>query len=198
MWLKAQTELVLCQKKRDEELALLSLKEDQRDVLSRKLQEIEHEVEGANLKVKAIQREIEHVHEDIKRLNSELGTAINEEEKLNSANYVAETEALSSVEQMETLIRGMETKLTSLKDEKAEAAGCLVEVEEQILLWQRKLAMQTALLENVQKNLHKDNDGELAVLENECHKMYLTLQGLTKLQASLLSQLEQGVNIRGA
>lgn len=198
MWLKAQTELVLCQKKRDEELALLSLKEDQRDVLSRKLQEIEHEVEGANLKVKAIQREIEHVHEDIKRLNSELGTAINEEEKLNSANYVAETEALSSVEQMETLIRGMETKLTSLKDEKAEAAGCLVEVEEQILLWQRKLAMQTALLENVQKNLHKDNDGELAVLENECHKMYLTLQGLTKLQASLLSQLEQGVNIRGS
>ncbi|TNJ28583.1 Coiled-coil protein [Giardia muris] len=195
-WLRAQTELVMCQKRREEEYELLNTKEDQRDVLLRKLREEEYKVESTELKIKAIQREIDHTHADISRLNAELGDAIQQEEKLNSENFVNEADALSSVENMEQVINGLEEKLERLKGEKAEAAGCLIEVEEQIQLWQRKIEIQSALLENVQSNMHKDSDGELAQLENECHKMFLRIEGLRKLQNNLLQALSQGVNLR--
>lgn len=196
IWLRIQGDLVAHENILRNDLAEITTMAKQKEVLLRQGKDLEYDIECAKLKVQAVLKETEQVHVDIQRMSAEIARKAQECDALNSSNFVTETETAGKFEALRKEVVALEQRLDALRSEKTKAASCLVEVEEQVQLWQRKISIQGELLDNVRRNLNSDGDGELAQLERANHQMGLQLAGLKHMQQDIVHQMEQAATLR--
>ncbi|KAH0570210.1 hypothetical protein SS50377_28185 [Spironucleus salmonicida] len=195
-WLRAQTDLVTLSSNYRKELEEIEEKEAQRDLLDRKLKDLEYEKQSNVLKINAINRDIEFLHKDISNMNSKIAEYGKKMVKQNENNYDSETTCIEKIDHIADEVITFQKNLDLAKEEKADCSAQLIEVEEQIMLWQRKINIQYQLMKSVMDNCNSNSGGEISVLEGEIHSLQNDIQLLTKEQKNLVNQLQRGIDIR--
>lgn len=81
---------------------------------------------------------------------------------MNEVNFDAEINAQELVDGSIDTIENSQKQLMDYKQEKADIAASLVEIEEQAMLWQRKINIQYMLMKNIKDNCSLAEGGEIA------------------------------------
>eukprot|EP00951_Prasinocladus_malaysianus_P050506 scaffold681095_cov97-Prasinocladus_malaysianus.AAC.1 len=66
----------------------------------------------------------------------------------------------------------------------------MLEIERQIMLWERKIQLQKEMLEALDPTVGEDVIG---AMEKEIHRMELRYSELMRLQEKLVSEMERGI-----
>lgn len=80
-----------------------------------------------------------------------------------------------------------------MQNRKKDIMAEIVEVERQIMLWERKIQLQREMMEAVDPSVGEDVVG---AMQKEIHRMELRYSELMRLQEKLVGEMERGISKR--
>ncbi|CAL6096044.1 Conserved_hypothetical protein [Hexamita inflata] len=195
-WLRCQTDLVTFSQQYQQEVEEIRDKEEQKELLERKLKDLDFENQSNKLKIQAIKRDVEFLHKDIQQLNEKMYAMDRQIELLHETNFDSEVGTQQQIDEKITDIDRIKGEIITYSEEKQDLAASLIEVEEQIMLWQRKIQIQYQLMNNIKENCSLASGGEIAQLEQDVHNQECAINQMKKKQKELLMKMEQGIDMR--
>ncbi|KAI9143946.1 hypothetical protein BKA69DRAFT_1026299 [Paraphysoderma sedebokerense] len=162
-------------------------------VLSRKRMSVNAQFEREEKEIKQHQRHIRALQKDMVKVNTILSKQAATQAILQENNLGLEHEFRCRLKDAELESVRLEQMVETLKEEKDKALADLIEVEHQILLWDKKIQLaketQAALDPNVGAQ-------EIREMTSEIHRMELRYSALQKLQEKLIAEMERSITRR--
>ncbi|XP_041838285.1 coiled-coil domain-containing protein 40 [Melanotaenia boesemani] len=145
------------------------------------------------------QAELESNTKNLKRDIVTLGSLISKNKKLSQAlvqeNAFMETDFLHKIMEAERKSITMEMNLDETQEEKEKLLNCLMEAEQHIMLWERKIQILRETRSLVDSEIHQT---DIKKLRADIHCMELRISQLKKQQEQLMKESEAAVARRGA
>lgn len=192
-WIAFQTELVQVLSDNNAAEERVQRKKAEHTVLYRKRlrleQQYDHHVRG----IKELDQAMARLQGEMGRLNQLIAKNVDLQRALESDTFNLENRILNDLKEMEADAAHLEGSIEAGEDEKRELLATLVEMERQVMLWERKLQLEREM----QEAIDPDAGNEIVTaMKKEIHRMQVRLSELRKLQERLIADLERGITKR--
>merc|ERR1711937_1135749 len=108
---------------------------------------------------------------------------------------MGETEFVAKLKEIEGQCIQMETSIANVKEEKETATQDIMEAERQVLLWQRKIALELEMQQALDPAV---GQVESSAMQKEIHRMELRLDQLKRRQEQMIVEMERAIHKRDA
>ncbi len=141
--------------------------------------------------LKVIQSRIKGMHTDMSRLNELIGKNTQAEKELANNNSVKEMEFKHELRDMEQESEQVESKMAEVKSAKDQALIDILDVEKEILSWEKKINLE----KEIQSTLNSsDHVHETKGMEKEIHRMKHRLECIKRDQEKMLREMELAIH----
>jgi chromosome segregation ATPase len=189
-WIRGQTDLVaqLAQLEQ-QEVRAEELRAKEKVVAFRNAR-LESELRRDAEDVKAMQHDIRNMHQSFARVNELIAKNRQLAEEL-SRNVASEESAFrEKLRELEAESTRLGARVAAVKEEKERLLAEVVEIERQILLWDKKIALERETQDALDPEYGQH---ELKGLRKEVHRMELRLGQLQRQQERLVGEMERAI-----
>ena len=165
-WLKNQTHLIQAineantiQEKKTEINA-------RNNILSQKRLRLIQEIYREEVEIKAINSNMTAMYTDMSRLNDLIGRNTKQLNEITDQKTLKEKEFIEELKELQNKSNVLEEKIVKVKTAKSQLLEDLVNVEKDILNWEKKIKLEKG-------TLYKKNDYVISVLMNTCNHIPL-------------------------
>ncbi|DAZ93030.1 TPA: hypothetical protein N0F65_007864 [Lagenidium giganteum] len=192
-WLQTQTALVNISVESQEVGEKNQELKSKTSVLEQKQLRLQSDLEKMKKDIKDLRATIAAMHTDTVKLNDLIARNTNRQEELLNMNHGLEIEFKAELKELESESLQMEQMASNLKAEKQDILDRIVEVERQIMLWEKKIQLE----KETQAALDPEvGQAEARSMEKEIHRMRLRLEALQRSQEQMLQDMEQAIHKR--
>jgi len=192
-WIAGQTELVGLQNENGGLTQTLGRMRSEHTVLVQKRRRLELSLESHQKEIKALGQAAGRLHVELQRVNGLIAQNAGARETLAEANTHLEMQISGDLRDMETEAARMQSQIDDSRGTKRDTLAEIVEVERQIMLWERKLMLEKEMHDAMDPNVGQDVVGEM---KREIHRMQLRHAELMRLQEKLVTDLEKALTKR--
>merc|ERR1719277_181021 len=164
-------------------------------VLEQKRIRIESSLQAQQKETKDLENAMKHLRFDMDRMNGAIVSNESKTKELSNNNQVLETEFVAKLKEIETHCLQMEAQVAHVKEEKTSMTQDILEAERQVLLWERKIALEKEMQQALDPNI---GQAEAAAMQKEIHRMELRLEQLKRRQEQMIMEMERAINKRDA
>ena len=193
LWIRAQTKLVSLTQETAEEHEHIKDLDSRQTVLRQKQLRARAQFESENAEIKDLKRLIRKLHNAMRKLNELINAACVKEAQLGNNIYCSEGEFATKLKELELECTQMDGNIARVKAEKEELLNQIVEIEKQILLWERKIQLEKETQEAIDPEYGK---AEIAGMKKEIHRMELRLNQLQREQERMIVEMEKAIGKR--
>ncbi|NXX97643.1 CCD40 protein, partial [Centropus bengalensis] len=194
-WLNLQKELVKLTHERDEQIATLDMLKKEITILQQKKVRTENEIRQEIKEQNDIKRHMRNMSNDLIKLNVLINKKNSSFEELHYGNIITENEFVRALKEAERESFEMQEKHSQLTKEKERLLNRLVEAEQKIMLWERKIQL-TKEMRAVMDS--EKEQGEIQAMKTEIRRMQVRYGQLMKKQEKIIRDMEASVSRREA
>lgn len=192
-WVGFQTELVSLINENNGLAETVQRLKSEHTVLLQKRVRLDKQYEGHQKEIKELDTSVQHMHTDLQRLNTLIAKHSSLQEVLANDNFNLEMTVVNQLKELETQAVKLENKIDQSTDEKRQTLAELVEAERQIMLWERKIALEKEMQEALDPTIGGDI---VDAMKKEIHRMTLRHAELLKQQERLIQEMEKAITRR--
>ncbi|OQS03730.1 hypothetical protein THRCLA_21084 [Thraustotheca clavata] len=194
-WLQIQTSLVnLTAESEDIREKNQELK-SKTSILEQKQLRLVGECNHLRGEVKELRAGIATMHIDTVKLNELIAKNKDKQEALQNINFSLEIEFKRELKELEAESIAIEAQAMNIKQEKQMLLDQIIEVERQIMLWEKKIQLE----KETQAALDPEvGQSEARNMEKEIHRMRLRLEALERDQERMVLDMERAIHKRDA
>ncbi|KAI9179713.1 Coiled-coil domain-containing protein 40 [Blastocladiella emersonii ATCC 22665] len=189
-WLRTQNELVVASKRASEMAEAIATLKMRHTILARKRAMVNQEFDGEEAEMKIHQRSIKALQNEMTKINTLISKQVSMQAVLGESTLGLEQEFRYRLKEAELEAVRLEQQVRDLKHEKDRALGGLLDMEQQIMLWEKKIQLAKETREALDPNIGAQ---EIQEMTAEIHRMELRLANLQKVQEKLITDMEKGV-----
>ncbi|RQM21170.1 hypothetical protein B5M09_010247 [Aphanomyces astaci] len=194
-WLQIQTSLVHLTAESEEIGEKNQVLKSKTSILEQKQLRLVNEFNNFKTEVKELKAGIATMHIDTVKLNELISRHRDKQEALTNVNYSLELEFKRELKELEAESISMEAQANSIKQEKQMLLDQIIEVERQIMLWEKKIQIE----KETQAALDPEvGQAEAKNMEREIHRMRLRLEALERDQERMIFEMERAIHKRDA
>ncbi|XP_053939357.1 coiled-coil domain-containing protein 40 isoform X2 [Cuculus canorus] len=190
-WLNLQKEMVKLTHERDEEIASLDVLKKQITILQQKKLRTENEIQQEIKEQKDIKHHMSNMRNELVKLNVLINKNNSNLEELRSGNIIAENEFVRSLKEAEKESVEMQEKHRQLTKENERLLNSLVEAEQKIMLWERKIQLAKEIRTTV-----NSEKGEIQAIRAGVRRKQIRYGQLMKQQEKMVREMEAFVSRR--
>ena len=123
------------------------------------------------------------LRKDMSKLHELLTHKRSEQENLEQGNLLIENDFIHSLKDAELDFIRLQGQLNEVKEEKQRIVRSIIEAEEQIMLWEKKISLARETKEMLQKDYGEE---EIQGMKAEIHRMHVRYDQLKKQQEKLI------------
>ena len=123
------------------------------------------------------------LRKDMSKLHELLTEKKSEQEDLEQGNLLIENDFIQGLKDAELGSIRMQDQLNEVKDEKDRIVQNIIEAEEQIMLWEKKITLARETKEMLQKDYGEE---EIQGMRAEIHRMHVRFDQLKRQQEKLI------------
>ena len=163
------------------------------NILKQKRLRLIQDIHINEAEVKGVQTSVEGMHSDMSRLNELIGKNTQLLTELTNGNNIMEQEFSHELKELEKESVRMEAQIAEVKAAKRQMLDEIVEVERQVLLWEKKIQME----KETQAAFHDSSEAnDIKGMEKEIHRMKHRLEGLKRDQEKMIREMEYAIHKR--
>ncbi|PAA68484.1 hypothetical protein BOX15_Mlig020612g1 [Macrostomum lignano] len=193
MWLREQHELVKIVNERSDLTATVNRLKKQLMILGQKKLRIEGNIEREQKEKQTVERSLNHLQTDMQRLNGLIYRETDAAEQLRKHNALLETDFVRALKEEEKVSLQLREKLEQLKEEKNRLLTALIDAEQRIMLWEKKIQLAQETRAAVDSDI---GQAEIKAMRSEIHRMEVRLGQLMRQQEQLIQEMEKSVSRR--
>lgn len=199
-WLRVQTQLVSSSAETEalkdltaEYASKKSILEQRRVRLSQQLRQMEADIASITL---AISRS----HTEMTKLNVLIAKHATNQDVLEDQNFGLELNFKNELVRLEEQAVKLDHDLDNIKNDKAQLLSEMIEVERQVMLWEKKIQLEKETQAALDPNV---GQSEARNMEKEIHRMSIRYEAIQREQEKMLQDMEQAlakhetISIRG-
>jgi len=194
-WIQKQTSLLSVSSETDRLRGHLNDQKNRKMVLEQKRVRIEASLEAQQKEIKELENAMKHLRFDMDRMNGAIVKSDGRTKELGNHNSMMETEFVAKLKEIEAQCLSMEASVGQVKEEKAGMTQDILEAERQVLLWERKIALEKEMQEALDPNVGQSESGAMV---KEIHRMELRLDQLKRRQEQMIMEMERAIHKRDA
>mmetsp|Transcript_148475 Transcript_148475/g.262127 ORF Transcript_148475/g.262127 Transcript_148475/m.262127 type:complete len:881 (-) Transcript_148475:132-2774(-) len=194
-WIQKQTQLLSMSTETDRLRGHLADQKNRKMVLEQKRVRIEGQLETQHKEIKELDNAMKHLRFDMDRMNSVIVKNDGKSKELANNNQMMETEFVAKLKEIESQCLRMEQQVQAVKEEKDRMTNDILESERQVLLWERKIALEKEMQEALDPNI---GQAESSAMQKEIHRMELRLDQLKRRQEQMIMEMERAIHKRDA
>ena len=141
--------------------------------------------------LKMVLSRVNNMHTDMSRLNELIGKNVKVQKELENDNGVKRMEFCHEVKELQEESNRIESKIQEMHKAKEDILNDIIEVEKQILIWEKKIQLEKETQETLKSS---ENAHEAKGMEKEIHRMQQTLEGLKRDQEKLIREMELAIH----
>ncbi|DAZ94275.1 TPA: hypothetical protein N0F65_010872 [Lagenidium giganteum] len=192
-WLQTQTALVYLSAESQEVSEKNQELKSKTSVLEQKQLRLQNDFDKLKKDIKELRAAINGMHSDTVKLNDLIAKNTSRQAELLNMNHGLEIEFKRELKELEAEAIQMEQQAGQIKAEKQDILDRIVEVERQIMLWEKKIQLE----KETQAALDPEvGQAEAKAMEKEIHRMRLRLEALQRSQEQMLQDMEQAIHKR--
>ncbi|KAJ9514439.1 hypothetical protein QJQ45_012419 [Haematococcus lacustris] len=192
-WIAAQTELVGLQNENQALSVTVTRLRAEHTVLVQRRRRLETTYEGHTREVKSLNTGMARLHVELQRVNGLIASNASAREALAEDNLQLETRIAGDLHDMEIESARLQSQIEESRQSKRDVLSEMVEVERQVMLWERKLLLEKEMREVLDPTVGQDVVGEM---KKEIHRMQLRHGELMRLQEKLIADMEKALSKR--
>ena len=189
-WINNQTEFI---KKQNEHMGLSDdCKEliTSKTILEQKKLRLNNEVDAQEKEIRQLEVAKKNLDFEMEKLNDLLHKNKHQRDKLKKQNVNTQQEFKQKLRDLEAESVRLENHISKLKDNKAQILADIVEMERQILLWDRKIQLEKEMQDALDPTIGQT---EIVAMKKEIHRMELRYDQLRKKQEEMIKDMERSV-----
>jgi len=194
-WLKMQRRLVDVVSKSEDLKEEIHNDVSKVTVLQQQRLRLDSKIVANSKDLSDLKKSVEKTHGEMKRLNRLIAANKDLQAKLASTTVVMEKEFKAELREMEMESIRMDRKNENLKQEQERILEDIMEIERQILLWEKKIKLEKETQEALDPEVGM---AEARSMENEIHRMKLRYNALKREQENMLKEIEMAIQKREA
>mmetsp|Transcript_31905 Transcript_31905/g.52376 ORF Transcript_31905/g.52376 Transcript_31905/m.52376 type:complete len:881 (-) Transcript_31905:137-2779(-) len=194
-WIQKQTQLLSMSTETDRLRSHNTDQKNRKMVLEQKRVRIEGQLETQHKEIKELDNAMKHLRFDMDRMNSVIVKNDGKSKELANNNQMMETEFVAKLKEIESQCLRMEQQVQAVKEEKDRMTNDILESERQVLLWERKIALEKEMQEALDPNI---GQAESSAMQKEIHRMELRLDQLKRRQEQMIMEMERAIHKRDA
>lgn len=141
----------------------------------------------------ALEISLKNLRTEMNRINVLLDKNRNAYRDLIDENRHLERDFVKRLEELESETSQVQANIDKIKQDKQKILDDIVEAERQILLWERKIQLESEMQKTIDPNVGQK---EMQEMKKEIHRMELKLEDLRKNQEKLILEMERAVSKR--
>jgi chromosome segregation ATPase len=192
-WIRTQTDLVEIVSDTNVQSEKLKELASTATVLSQKKLRLAGQQDTLKSDARALESKIRGLHTDLAKLNELIAKNAKVQDDLANANYTMEGEFMARLKEMELESAEMDAAIDLVKAKREEVFSEIVELEKQILLWEKKVKLEKETQEALDPEYGQP---EIRGMKKEIHRMQLRLQKLKRQQESMVAEMELTIEKR--
>lgn len=189
-WIKTQTELVALVSQTNNEQEQLQELASRQTILTQKKIRLNNLYASHLGEVKELRKMIKAMHTDMAKLNDLISKNTSLQGELANNTYTMEAEFMAKLKGLELASVQTDAQIAQLKDEKETVFQEIVEVEKQVMLWEKKILLERETQEALDPQYGQP---EIKGMEKEIHRMKLRLQQLQRAQEKMIVEMERTI-----
>lgn len=192
-WVSVQGELVALQAQNNSAAEALTRMRAERTILSQKKRRLELTYEDQLKEIRKLQQGMTHLRTDLQRVNGLIAQNSAAREALSEDNFNLESKVVGELRDMEGEAARLQSTIDEARRQKRDVLSEMVEVERQIMLWERKIELEKEMRAVLDPSVGQD---VVADMKREIHRMELRLSGLQQRQEFLITEMERALTRR--
>lgn len=192
-WIGYQNELVQLQGENQQQAEGVARMRAENTILFQKKRRLEGQLETQQKEMKALQAGMVRLGVDLQRINGLIAQNSSAREALKEDNLNLESRIMNDLRILEEEAAHLNALIEVGRATKQDTLAEVVEVERQIMLWERKILLEKEMQDVLDPTIGQDVVGEM---RKEIHRMELRHGELMKLQEKLIVDLEKALNKR--
>ena len=189
-WTNSQTELVSLVFESEQLSLLLQNIQSKQSVLTQKRKRLESGSEQEQQEYKVLCIEMNQMHHDLVKLNQLISKNARLQQILADSNYGKQNEILDRLKKRETECLEMEANIERIKEEKKDLLDELIDVERQIMAWNKKIEIQKEIQDALDPEVGQE---EISRMKKEIHIMKQRLEELQRQSKQKIAEMEKCV-----
>lgn len=189
-WIGYQQELVGLQNDNGGLTETLARLRAEHTVLFQKKRRLEQQFEHQQREIKGLSSSMGRLRVDLQRVNGLIAQNSAARAALAEDNFNLEGRIMGELKQMEEESARINSQIEEGRAAKRDTLAEIVEAERQIMLWERKIALEKEMAEVMDPTVGQDVVGEM---KKEIHRMTLRHAELMRLQEKLVSDMEKAL-----
>lgn len=161
------------------------------NILKQKRLRLIQNIHTNNATLKIVQSGINSMHTDMSRLNELIGKNTLREKDFTNENSVKEMEFTHELQELEQKLEEIKSKTVHVKNAKDEILIEILDVEKQILSWEKKIHMEKEIQQTLNSSDHVD---ETNGMQKEINRMKHRLDCLKREQEKMLREMELAIH----
>ena len=161
------------------------------NILKQKRLRLIQNINTNNATLKVVQSGINNMHTDMSRLNELIGKNTQREKDLANENSVKEMEFNHELKDLEQELDGIKSQICQVKNAKDEILIEILDIEKQILSWEKKIHMEKEIQQTLNSS---DHVSETNGMQKEINRMRHRLDCLKREQEKMLREMELAIH----
>ncbi|GMH42071.1 hypothetical protein BSKO_09990 [Bryopsis sp. KO-2023] len=192
-WIGFQMELVTLQNENNKLSESISTLNCKHTVIFQKRRRLEQQLEHHNREIKTLDNGMFHLHTDIQRLNTLIAKNSELQAVLENDNFNLENDIVADLKNTEEEAVRLECQIEQAGDEKRGVVSDILEVEREIMLWERKIQLEHEMQNVLDPEVGQD---VTSAMKKEIHRMELRHAELLRIQEKLMQEMERSISKR--
>mmetsp|Transcript_5691 Transcript_5691/g.21472 ORF Transcript_5691/g.21472 Transcript_5691/m.21472 type:complete len:911 (-) Transcript_5691:660-3392(-) len=193
-WTRNQSELVELMNAVDELENQIKDLHSQNTILTQKKMRLESRTNGEQSEVKELEGSMGSMHIDMTKLNNLIAKNSTLQKDIADENYDMENKILNRLSEREREALELENQIKNTREAKRALLGDLVEVEKQIMYWEKKIDLQKEIQESLDPEVGQE---EITKMKKEIHIMEQRLLELKRSKKRKIEEISKSVSKRG-
>eukprot|EP00798_Chlamydomonas_sp_ICE-L_P001679 gene1679-33074_t len=192
-WIGYQTELVALQNDNSALAEAVTRMRSEHTILFQKKRRLEAQFESQQKEIRNLNTGMGRLDVELQRINRLIADNSSSRQMLQEDNFNLEHRVMGDLKDMEMEAAKVQTQIDAGRISKRDQLSEIVEVERQIMLWERKIQLEKEMHEVMDPTVGQDVVGEM---KKEIHRMQLRHEELMRLQEKLIQDLEKALSKR--
>ncbi|MEW5300344.1 MAG: hypothetical protein WDW36_003280 [Sanguina aurantia] len=192
-WISCQTELVGLQNENSGMAETLTRMRAEHTVLFQKRARLESQLACHGREVREMGAGMGRLNVELQRVNALIAANSSARQALQEDNFNLESRIMADLRGLEEESAKLTTQIEAGRQAKRDTLSEIVEVERQIMLWERKIELEREMQEVLDPAVGQDVAAEM---RKEIHRMQLRHGELVRLQESLMQDMEKALGRR--
>ena len=192
-WLADQTALVAAANEAEVRLTRLTESSAQAALLDQKRIRLDAAIAAHRGELRRLESGVRAMHEDMARINALIARNDELGKRLAGATFTSERAFSAELRDLELECAAADARLESVRGERARLLEDLVECERQVILWEKKIALERETQEALDPSA---GESELQAMEREIIRMRNRYDALRRDQDRLVKEMERAIEKR--